>query len=91
LIFAKIIKKKESQIQEKINLDLSFCLADNGFSLDELLVKLGELFENRGYSEVLKLILQLVKEILIWRISNGKEQPVKCCGDSMEKEQTEIP
>lgn len=69
-------------MQGKINLDLSFCLADNGFSLDELVVKLGELFENRGYSEVLKLILQLVQEILIWRISNGKEQPVKCCDDS---------
>ena len=37
-------------MQGKINLDLSFRLADNGFSLDELVMKLGELFENKGYA-----------------------------------------
>jgi hypothetical protein len=36
-------------MQEKCNLDLMFCLADNGFSLDELVFKLGKLFEKKVF------------------------------------------
>ena len=35
-------------MQGKCNLDLSFCLAEDGFSLDELVYKLGELFEKNA-------------------------------------------
>jgi hypothetical protein len=34
-------------MQGKCNLDLSFCLTDDGYSLYELVFKLGELFEKK--------------------------------------------
>lgn len=66
-------------MQGKSNLDLSFCLADNGFSLDELVFRLGELFEKKAFNELLRLILLLVQEVLINRLFSGKELPFTCC------------
>lgn len=67
-------------MQGKCNLDLSFCLADNGFSLDELVFRLGELFEKKAFNELLRLILMLVQEVLIYRMFSGKKLPFECCG-----------
>ena len=61
-------------MQGKCNLDLSFCLSDNGFSLDELVFKLGDLFEKKAFSELLRLILMLTQEVL--------QHPFSCCGKS---------
>ena len=69
-------------MQCKYNLDLSFCLADEGFSLDELVFRLGELFEKKSFSELLRLILMLVQEVLLNRLFHGKDFPFKCCGKS---------
>lgn len=69
-------------MQGKITSDLSFCLAENGFSLDELVFKLKELFENKAFSELLRLILQLVQECLMQRMFSGKALAVKCCNES---------
>jgi len=69
-------------MQGKVNLDLTFCLAESGFSLDELVFKLGKLFENKAFSELLRLVLQLTQEALLWRMFNGKTQVVSCCGQS---------
>ncbi len=69
-------------MQGKITSDLSFCLAENGFSLDELVFKLRELFENKAFSELLRLILQLVQECMLQRLFANKKLPVKCCGKS---------
>ncbi len=69
-------------MQGKCNLDLSFCLSKNGFSLDELVFKLGELFEKKAFSELLRLILTLVQEVLYYRIYHGKVHPFSCCGSS---------
>jgi hypothetical protein len=66
-------------MQGKCNLDLSFCLADNGFSLDELVFRLGELFEKKAFNELLRLILLLVQEVLINRLFSGKDLPFTCC------------
>ena len=67
-------------MQGKCNLDLSFCLADNGFSLDELVFRLGTLFEEKAFNELLKLILNLVQEVLVQRLFSGKDIPFECCG-----------
>ncbi|MCF6175810.1 MAG: hypothetical protein L3J71_08590 [Victivallaceae bacterium] len=67
-------------MQEKVTLDLSYCLAENGFSLDELIVKLSDLFKKKAFSELLKLILQNCQEVLLWRIFKGKPVAVSCCG-----------
>jgi len=69
-------------MQGKCNLDLSFCLAGDGFSLDELVFKLGELFEKKAFNELLRLILMLVQEVLINRIHHKKNHPFSCCGNS---------
>ena len=69
-------------MQGKCNLDLSFCLSDNGFSLDELVFKLGDLFEKKAFNEILRLILMLVQETLLSRIHEKKSHPFSCCGKS---------
>ncbi len=51
-------------MQGKISMDLSFCQSENGFSLDELIIKLADAYERKAFSELLKMILQLVQEIL---------------------------
>ena len=66
-------------MQGKCNLDLSFCLSENGFSLDELVFRLGKLFEEKGFSELLALILNLLQEVLIQRLLSGNNIPFKCC------------
>ena len=67
-------------MQGKVTSELSFCLAENGFSLDELVIKLADLFEHKAMSEFLKLILQLVQEVLMSRIFSGKTS-MTCCND----------
>lgn len=66
-------------MQGKISMDLSFCQSENGFSLDELVVKLGDVYERKAFGELLKMILQMVQEILVYRIFHGKTDAVKCC------------
>ncbi|MHB9139521.1 MAG: hypothetical protein ACYC4Q_08965 [Victivallaceae bacterium] len=62
-----------------ITSDLSFCLAEEGFSLDELALKLSELYERKALSEIVRLILQLVQEVLLHRYFSGQRLPFKCC------------
>lgn len=66
-------------MQGEISMDLSFCQSEQGFSLDELVVKLGDMFERKAFSELLKMILQLVQEILMYRIFQKKTNGMKCC------------
>jgi len=66
-------------MQGKISMELSFCQAETGFSLDELVEKLSDVFERRAFAELLKMILQLVQEVLMYRIFNGKANAMKCC------------
>jgi hypothetical protein len=72
--------KRSLKMQEKITLDLSYCLAEKGFSLDELIFRLSELFKKKAFSEILKLILASCQDALLWRIFNGKMISVCCCG-----------
>jgi hypothetical protein len=64
---------------EKITLDLQYCLSDNGFSLDELILKLSELFRNKAFNEILKLILQSFQDSLLCKMFNGKLPKITCC------------
>ena len=45
-------------MQGKISMDLSFCQAETGFSLDELVTKLADVYERKAFAELLKMILQ---------------------------------
>lgn len=67
-------------MQGKITSDLSCCLAEDGFSLDELVIKLVDLYERKALNEIIRLILMLVQEILMFRYFSGEALPFECCG-----------
>lgn len=50
-------------MQGKISMDLSFCQSAKGFSLDELITRLADVYERKAFAELLKMILQMVQEI----------------------------
>ena len=47
-------------MHDKITMEMSICQAENGFSLDELVKKFTDAFENKAFSDILKMNLQLV-------------------------------
>ena len=55
----------------KNTMEMSICQAENGFSLDELVKKLADAFENKAFAEILKMNLQLTQEVLMYRIFNN--------------------
>jgi len=42
-------------------MDLLVCQSENGFSLDELVKKLSDAYENKPFSELLRTILMLTR------------------------------
>ena len=70
-------------MQGKISMDLSFCQSETGFSLDELVTKLVDVYECKAFAELLKMILEMVQEILMYRIFQGKSDAMKCCASSL--------
>lgn len=80
-LFLKSLKKskiKDSQMQGKVNSDLWFCLSEEGYSLDELVTKLKELFENKGFSEILSVFLRYTQEVIYLQTMASK-RTWKCC------------
>ena len=65
-------------MQGKVNLDLLFCLDDKGFSLDELVYRLKEVFENNGFSKLLELILRFTAENIYLKSLTG-DVSWECC------------
>lgn len=61
-------------MQGKISMDLSFCQSETGFSLDELVVKLGDVYERKAFGELLKMILQMV-EVTGWMFCQFDQLP----------------
>ena len=49
----------------------------NRFSLDELITKLADVYERKAFAELLKMILQMVQEILIHRLLHGRLDTLK--------------
>ncbi len=68
-------------MQGKIGMNLMFCQADDGVSLDEIVRTVRDAYEKKAFSELLKMILQMVQEILIRRAAEGKLESMKCCPD----------
>lgn len=59
-------------MQSTLSLGLVACLSEDGFSLDELVVCVKELFEKDGMAGVVGLVLGLVEEELVMRmVRNG--------------------
>ncbi len=57
---------------------MSLCQTENGFSLDELVKKFADAFENKAFAEILKMNLQLTQEVLMHRIFNNLNSQ-QCC------------
>lgn len=72
-------------MQTSITLKASALLSEDGFSLDELLVRTKELFDREGIAGFVALLLDLVDAQLCWRLIH-QEQPgwhlKPCCNRS---------
>jgi len=68
-------------MQHTITLDVVSCLSEDGFSLDELVIRTRELFEQEGMAGVIGLILRLVDEGICRGLVDGKGswRPRLCC------------
>ena len=64
----------------KVSMDLEFCLSEQQFSLDILVIKLSELFHSRAFCQILRLVLMLVEEVLILRLLKGRGEGCPCGG-----------
>src|SRR5438552_3518200 len=71
-------------MQQLIGMELLAATSEERFSLDELVIKVRELFTQRGMVEVVELILQLIDELLAIKHSRGPvPKPRLCaCGQS---------
>ena len=70
-------------MQHLLYLEILGCVADDGFSFDELAVKTKELFEREGMAGFMGLILSLLDENLSLDIALGRDgwRPAPCCSD----------
>ena len=74
-------RRDTSQMQHTVNASLLVCLSEKGFSLDELVWRLRDLFERKAHGEILRTILLLVEETLKLKVMRKAEVPVVCdCG-----------
>lgn len=68
-------------MQNILYLEILGCVSDQGFSLDELVLKTKELFEREGMAGFVSLILSLLDEKLALDLCQGLKsgQPSPCC------------
>src|SRR5262245_44729092 len=66
-------------MQQHISFGLLVSLSNHGFSLDELVLRLGEAFERSGFPGVLSLILNVVDEALCMALSGRQQEVVAEC------------
>jgi len=68
-------------VQSVLCMEVLSCLSENGFSLDELVIKTKKLFESKGMPGFVALLLSAMDENLCWRLYQRKEgwKPQPCC------------
>lgn len=65
----------------KVHSSLYVCLADEGFGFDELVSKLEEVFERKGFPELIRTVMMLVDEVLRVLVMKREPLPAKAsCG-----------
>jgi hypothetical protein len=65
-------------MQVKLNSSIWCCLSESGFSLDEMVIRLKELFETEGFPGIMRLIIGLVQDKLIAESVAGQKD-WGCC------------
>ena len=74
-------RKGRKPMHWNINSPLHVCVADEGFSFDELVTKLDEVFKKKGFPELIRLIMMLVDEVLRVLVMKREPLPAKAsCG-----------
>lgn len=69
-------------MQFNVTTILHASLSDNGFSLDELVCKMKELFERKGFPEIIRQFLMLFDEVIKIKAMQSKDVPFRCkCGE----------
>jgi hypothetical protein len=68
-------------VQNILSMEIVGSLSENGFSLDELVLKTKQLFEQQGMSGFVALMLSLMDEHLCLRLVCGKSlyRGKRCC------------
>jgi hypothetical protein len=68
-------------MQHTLQLDVAACLAEDGFSLDELVIKTRELFETEGMAGLIGVLLRLTDERICRRLVSGEPLAAfkSCC------------
>ncbi len=66
-------------MQQLIGLELSATTSESRFTLDELVLKVRELFTEQGMAQVVALILHLVDELQAVRHTTGQAKPARAC------------
>lgn len=68
-------------MERSITLKVSAMLAEDGFSLDELVIRTKELFDREGIAGFVSLLLELVDSYLCWRLIHQQQgwRPKSCC------------
>lgn len=62
---------------------LGVTVKDTGFSIDELIVRMLDLFQRKAFPELLKEILMLFDEVLRILVMKKSQLPVQCeCGST---------
>lgn len=71
-------------MQNTLYIELLGSTSENGFSLDELVIRVKELFETKAMAKVVGLLLTLVDEYLCWNLVHGRKgwRPESCCGEA---------
>jgi hypothetical protein len=66
-------------MQQLIGIELSATTSESRFTLDELVLKVRELFAEQGMAQVVALILHLVDELQAVRHTTGQATPPRAC------------
>lgn len=66
-------------MQQKISMDLLICNSEDKISLDEIVQAVSSAYESKAFSELLKLILSMIQEIVIGRILSKSPMAPACC------------
>jgi hypothetical protein len=68
-------------MQPSLQIEVAACLAEDGFSLDELVIETRNVFETEGMAGLIGLILRLTDELICRRLVTGETvgKPPCCC------------
>ena len=68
-------------MQNTLYVEVMGSMSENGFSLDELVIRVKELFETKAMAKVVGLLLTLVDEYICWNLVHRRKgwKPEACC------------